>query len=247
MSAPPPVKFYTTPGGRLYALARTRRRTVGLYVRPDGCVEVRAPLRLDRHRAEAFVDQKAAWLDRQIAAALAAAGEKAAFAVEPGCELLWLGEAYPAVLRPDEKGRAAFDGHTFYLPYPDAARNRPAVAALYRGMAPAYLKARAAYFAGEMGLAPKSVKVTGAKARWGSCSGKNALCFAWRLALTPPACVDYVAVHELCHMKEHNHSPAFWREVAAQLPDYASRRALLAEFGRRIALQDWEPDLKEEP
>ena len=41
MPAPPPVKFYTTPGGRLYTLARTRRRTVGLYVRPDGCVEVR--------------------------------------------------------------------------------------------------------------------------------------------------------------------------------------------------------------
>ena len=78
-----------------------------------------------------------------------------------------------------------------------------------------------------MGVSPAGVRITGAKTRFGSCSAKNALCFSWRLMRFPDAAVDYVIVHELAHIRHHDHSPAFWAEVARYMPDYAQRRAML--------------------
>lgn len=235
-----------SPGGCAYTLVRTRRRTVAIHIRPGGGVEVRAPHRLAKREIDRFVDAKAEWINRQSAAAAQAALQKAAFSLEPGCQLLYMGEEYPSFFQPSTAGEAIFDGRRFLLPFADTASNRPALVNLYKRLALADLQARTSRFSRIMNLAPRSVKVTSARARWGSCSGKDALCFAWRLLLTPEACLDYVVVHELCHIREHNHSPDFWREVEAVLPDYAARRQLLAAYGRRIALQEWEEGPQED-
>lgn len=86
---------------------------------------------------------------------------------------------------------------------------------------------RVEYYAKEMGVQPMGIKITSAKTRFGSCSGKNSLCFSWRLMLYPPEAVDYVVVHELAHIREKNHSPAFYAVVASVLPDYKAREQLL--------------------
>lgn len=86
---------------------------------------------------------------------------------------------------------------------------------------------RVAFYAKIMGVQPSGIKITSAKTRFGSCSGKNSLCFSWRLMLYPPEAVDYVVVHELAHIREKNHSPAFYAVIAAVLPDYKAREQLL--------------------
>lgn len=91
------------------------------------------------------------------------------------------------------------------------------------------LPGRVAYWARRMGVAPTGLHITSARTRFGSCSGKNALSFSWRLMLYPPEAIDYVVVHELCHIRHHDHSPRFWAEVAKYLPDYPARQALLKE------------------
>lgn len=240
MSAIAEQKSVCSPGGCVYTLVRVRRRTAAIYIRPGGGVEVRAPLRLAKREIDRFVDERAQWIAQHAAAAARAAAQKSAFSLEPGCRLLYKGKEYPSILQPVDTGEAAFDGTRFLLPSAHTESNRPALTALYKRLAEEDLRERTARFAGATGLTPRWVKITSAKTRWGSCSGKNALCFAWRLILTPEDCLDYVTVHELCHIKEHNHSPAFWREVERILPDYAVRRRLLAVYGRRIALQDWE-------
>lgn len=78
-----------------------------------------------------------------------------------------------------------------------------------------------------MGLTPSSVKITSAKTRFGSCSGKNAICFSWRLMAYPQAAVEYVVVHELAHIAHHNHSKAFYNTVKKYMPDYKERQKLL--------------------
>lgn len=78
-----------------------------------------------------------------------------------------------------------------------------------------------------MGLKPTSVKITSAKKRFGSCSSKNSLCFSWRLMAYPTAAVEYVVVHELAHIKHHNHSPAFYALIEKYMPDYRQRQKLL--------------------
>ena len=78
-----------------------------------------------------------------------------------------------------------------------------------------------------MGLTPAGISITGAEKRFGSCSGKNRLCFSWRLMLYPPEAVDYVVVHELAHIRHKNHGRDFYALVASILPDYRQREALL--------------------
>ncbi len=108
----------------------------------------------------------------------------------------------------------------------EAALTEPRVAAL-KTRAKAEIPPRVAYFAERMGVQPKSVRITSAKTRFGSCSGENGLCFSWRLMLYPPEAVDYVVVHELAHILEKNHAPAFYRLIAGVLPDYRARERLL--------------------
>ena len=78
-----------------------------------------------------------------------------------------------------------------------------------------------------MGLKPSSVKITSAEKRFGSCSSKNGLCFSWRLLAYPTAAVEYVVVHELAHIKHHNHSAAFYALIEKYMPDYKERQRLL--------------------
>ena len=84
-------------------------------------------------------------------------------------------------------------------------------------------------YATQMDLQPTDVKVTGAEHRFGSCSGRNSLCFSYRLAGYPAEAVEYVVVHELAHIAEKNHGPRFYALVASILPDYKARERLLRQ------------------
>lgn len=88
---------------------------------------------------------------------------------------------------------------------------------------------RVAYYAGQMGLFPTAVKITGARTRFGSCSARGSLCFSLYLMQYPPEAVDYVVVHELAHLRERNHGPRFYALVASVLPDWKARAALLKQ------------------
>ena len=93
------------------------------------------------------------------------------------------------------------------------------------------LPGRVVYWAARMDVLPTGIRITAARTRWGSCSARGSLSFNCLLMLAPPEVREYVAVHELCHRKQMNHSAAFWREVASCLPDYAAQRAWLREHG----------------
>ena len=86
---------------------------------------------------------------------------------------------------------------------------------------------------------PSGVKITAADTRWGSCSGKNRLCFSWKLIFADLAAVDDVVVHELAHIREHNHSPRFWALVKEILPDYQLRKERLKTLQERLSEEDW--------
>ena len=90
-----------------------------------------------------------------------------------------------------------------------------------------YIPKRLCEFSAIMNASPKSVKITSAKTRFGSCSGKNSICFSYRLMLYPKEAVDYVIVHELAHIKHKNHSKEFYSYIEKYLPDYKERVKLL--------------------
>lgn len=90
---------------------------------------------------------------------------------------------------------------------------------------------RVEYYASLMGVSYNRIAIRLQKTRFGSCSGKGNLNFNALIALMPSEIVDYVIVHELAHIKEMNHSAAFWNEVGTYIPDYKKRRDWLKENG----------------
>lgn len=89
------------------------------------------------------------------------------------------------------------------------------------------LPERVAYWSRQMGVSPTGLKITTARKRYGSCSGKNSLCFSCFLMEYPEAAIDLVVVHELCHIREKNHGPKFYALLEQYLPDYREQKKLL--------------------
>lgn len=96
-----------------------------------------------------------------------------------------------------------------------------------RQKAKEYLPERTAYFAKIMGVEYTSLKITSAKTRYGSCSGRNGICYSLYLMQKPKEAIDYVIVHELAHTVHHNHSAQFYALIEKYIPDYKERNRLL--------------------
>ncbi len=117
-----------------------------------------------------------------------------------------------------------------------SAVQRTALENRYKEAARSYIPKRVAYYHAMTGGVYHRIAIRDQKTRWGSCSGKGTLSFNWRLMLAPPAVLDYVVVHELCHLTHMDHSPAFWQAVEAICPDYRDLRKWLKEHGNELVL-----------
>ena len=99
----------------------------------------------------------------------------------------------------------------------------------YIRRAMAELPGKVARYSTVMGLYPAGLTITGARTRFGSCSGKDRICFSWRLMQYPEEAIDYVVVHELAHIRHKDHSQAFYDCIAQVMPYWRERRALLRQ------------------
>ncbi len=100
-----------------------------------------------------------------------------------------------------------------------------------RAQARSDLQAAVAGPAATIGATVSALRIGDAKSRWGSCSQRGVLSFSWRLILAPPFVLDYLAAHEVAHLSEMNHGPAFWRLVARLDPEFETARAWLKTHG----------------
>lgn len=216
-------------------IRRSRRKTIALIVRRDGTLEVRAPQHFTDKKILEFVHSKQNWIRKIRKRQAAVRTAQSAHAYLPGEEFLYLGRPYP--LRHVEHQRKAlhFTGTSFDLHTSAQPEAAAVMEAWYRAQARWHLTGRIDHFARQHGFVYNSLRINGARTRWGSCNAqRGSLNFTWRLVMAPPEIVDYVVVHELCHLKHPNHSPDFWAEVEGILPDYKQRRKWLKENGLKL-------------
>ena len=213
---------------------RARRRTISIQVKPDGQVIVRAPLRVAEKVVRAFVESKAAWIERKKAEAAKHAPAPAK-QFQAGERFLLLGREIP--LRVVKSQRAALTLTNEFSLSEKALPNAAGVfEKWYKAHALEVLSERVKYYAAQHGFQPGRIRITSARTRWGSCSSTGTLSFTWRLVMAPLEVLDYVVIHELAHLRVHNHSQVFWGSVAALMPDYKRHVIWLKKNGRLLTL-----------
>lgn len=117
-----------------------------------------------------------------------------------------------------------------------APAQREALKKRYVQAAKEYIPKRAAYYRQFTGGEYTRITIREQKTRWGSCSSRGTLSFNWKLMLAPPTVLDYVVVHELCHLKHMDHSREFWAAVENVMPDYKEKRKWLKEHGCELVI-----------
>jgi len=106
----------------------------------------------------------------------------------------------------------------------------------YQARALEKLKEKTKRYSAILGVSPQSVGVKEYKARWGSCSSSGDVTYNWRIIMAPHHIVDYIVVHELCHLLEHNHGPKYWKHVKSVVPDYKECREWLKVNGEGLRI-----------
>jgi hypothetical protein len=211
-----------------YLLVRRRgRRGVGLKVDETG-LTVSAPATMPLARIEALVRESERWILRKIAEW--SNRQVPAAEWHDGAALPYFGSLITLrIVRGAKPGVRLEAGELRVNLRKDAAEEdlRRAVVRWYKRRAAEDLVTRTHALADAAGIARPRVMISSAMARWGSCNTRREIRLAWRLAKAPFDLVDYVICHELAHLRQMNHSPAFWAEVARQCPDYARLRAEL--------------------
>jgi predicted metal-dependent hydrolase len=220
-------------------IIRTRRKTLALLVTREGRLVVRAPLRTPLREIHRIVEEKAAWVRRKQAEAARVAAMRKGKQYREGETFLFLGQSYRLRIVEALSEDLHLDGD-FLLRRAALPRAREVFLAWYRQQARRVVGAQVEALARANGLTYSRLRITSARTRWGSCSSRGngpcALNFTWRLALAPLPAIDYVAAHELAHLRVKGHTREFWAEVARILPGYQAGKQWLKDNGESLIL-----------
>ncbi|MFC1754841.1 M48 family metallopeptidase [Thermoproteota archaeon] len=218
-------------------IIRSKRRSLTLEIKSDASVIVRAPKFASTQFIEKVLTQKRNWIRKkqeQIRAQLEANPVKGFTAGE---EILFFGTHYRIITVDNLTPTLIFNNHSFLLNTEhEGSKAKKLFEKWYRDQAVKWITNRVTFLADQFGFKYSSVKINSAKSRWGSCSIKGSLNFSWRLMMAPVEIIDYVIIHELCHLKEHNHSSLFWKLVQQYCPNYKLYRSQLKNYSKLFQL-----------
>jgi hypothetical protein len=216
-----------------YTLKRSgKRRSIGLRIDDRG-LTVNVPLRTSETWLHSVLHDKADWVVQKLDGWQS---KKAAPIIwADGARIPFRGEEFVLQLAPRVRGTIArLQDGTLLVPVgPEAevARIEKAVLQWYRNEALRVFGECVEYFAPLLQVSPREVKLSAARTQWGSCTVRGVVRLNWQLVKMPLHLIDYVVVHELAHLVEMNHSPAFWSVVERACPDYKKCRAELRSYG----------------
>ena len=212
-----------------YLFQRVRRRSIGFVVGPDG-LEVRAPKWVTLKEVELGLQERGEWVLRKWSEVQARQKNIRQIEWTDGACLDYLGQSIHLRLSPEIGRSELHEGVELKLALPlnaEASQIRDAVQAWLMREARDLFELRLNFFAPQMGVQWRKLSLSNAGSRWGSARIDGAIRLNWRLIHLKPDAIDYVVVHELAHLREMNHSPAFWKVVAEILPDHVERRKAL--------------------
>ena len=230
-----------------YNIRRSHRVANARIVVKPGLVEIVAPLQMPEHKLHKFVESKQQWVSQALKKMAASSPEQSGFApveYNSGAMITYQGSAYPLMLKPSKLKRVKIeftDGYIAYVPQtmsPDEQNGeiKEALIKWMKKQTKQLVVKIVENHATKKQLFPRTITVKTQKSRWGSCGIHNDININWLLLMAPKEVLEYVVVHELCHIKVKNHSSQFWSLVAEHLPDYKNRRNWLKKQGRSLMM-----------
>jgi predicted metal-dependent hydrolase len=217
-----------------YDLRRARRRSIGFVVGAEG-LAVSAPRWVSIGDIENALRDKSAWILRKLHEQRERARRLAAARVDwrDGVQIPFLGRPLAVQLDPQASG-AVLDADSgrlrIALPHgAEPAQIRDAVQSWLQRQARRIFEERCGEFAGRLGVRVRRLALSSAVTRWGSASADGSIRLHWRLVHFALPVIDYVVTHELAHLREMNHGPAFWSVVRSVLPEYERSRSALRD------------------
>lgn len=224
-----------------FTIARSpRRRSISIEIRKAQVV-VRAPMGAAQSLLLRFLQQKAAWVRAKISE------QQQILAIQPAPRcytqascIPFMDETLTLVLGRGPRAaiaRVDQDLHVILSPrsrLSEDAQIRQLLGRWYQQQALKILTQKTAKLTQMMGLECSQVTVKATRSKWGHCTSRGAIQYNWQILLAPEAIVDYLVAHEVSHLLHHNHSAAFWAQVASLCPDYAHRRAWLKAQGMHL-------------
>lgn len=204
--------------------AQTRRFSLRIS-RLDGRVTLSMPLRARESEALRFAAEQEGWIRKTLAGM-------------PGLRLVSMGDQIPVEGRlrrlvPGTGRSVRLEDDSLILPGA-AAQAGVRAGAFLKVLARERLAAACDRHAGALGRPFTRLTLRDTRSRWGSCAHDGALMFSWRLIMAPPRVLDYVAAHEVAHLVEMNHSPAFWAVVEGLFPNWKTERNWLHAHGQAL-------------
>ncbi|MEU7383059.1 SprT family zinc-dependent metalloprotease [Streptomyces sp. NPDC042207] len=216
-------------------VVRPRRRTLGIDVAPDGGVRFAVPPDADPREVAAAVRSRLPRLADEVRRRRGRPGEQVKELVD-GTGFAYLGRRHRLRIVPaGEERRVRLHQGRLELPRPvDRRQGGRGIADWYTGRGSRWLAERMPSYAGVIGVSPKALEVRDLGSRWGACGPDGTVTVHWAVLQLPPALVDLVLVHELCHLRAPGHGPAFRGHLRRTLPDADERERRFVEEEPRL-------------
>ncbi|MCL2570680.1 MAG: M48 family metallopeptidase [Firmicutes bacterium] len=218
-------------------IIRSNRKVLSLYINPHGELIVKAPLKLPEHKIFEFVKDKETWIRTQQKRI-----QQNQF-INPNIitynTFLFLGREVSPIISTKAKKITVQDS-ALLIPEKIAeqghAHSLKKIEKFLRDNAKQIVQDRTHYFSQKLNLQYNSIKTMNNKSRWGVCSKNREIALNWRTVMLPPELLDYIIVHEFCHILEFNHSKQFWSLVESILPNWKVLRKNLKNLNYLISL-----------
>jgi len=221
-----------------------RKKTVGIHVNPTAPITVLSPWSLGEERIRMILHKKARWIIEKQEQIKKNRHSNSVKQFVSGESFPYLGRYYrlkvmKSIMETEEKCRMV--GGRLVVEVNEKSDSEDGKTAVKKALMDWYLQhaedkigERASRFARLIGRWPASIKIKNQEKRWGSCSRTGIIRFNWKTITAPISIMDYVIVHELCHLIYPHHSSHFWQKVQSVIPDYKKRRTRLKEFSFQI-------------
>jgi predicted metal-dependent hydrolase len=221
-------------------LPGTSRQTTDIVIERDGCVTVRPPARMTPEQVDDTVLSRRRWIYRNLAEWRDLNSTRVVREWVNGESFLYLGGAYRLLLVAEQDEPVKLKDGRFCLLRSVVDQGQTAAHEAFRDFyitrGRVRLKQRVEHFAPRVGVQPGALQVKDLGYRWASSLPGGGLHFHWKCLMAPPKIIDYIVVHELCHMHHRDHTDLFWNEVDKVLPDYRERKEWLRARGAGMDL-----------